>query len=84
MASEDLPDPETPLMATKEFSGMSMFRFFRLLALAPRTSMLSGMQFLCLICMSHLLSFVWFYFNTVFLMEMVVDCFVGGLLPTPR
>ena len=40
-ASDDLPEPETPVMTTSLFLGISRVTFFRLCSRAPRTEMLS-------------------------------------------
>ena len=45
VASEDLPDPDTPAMPTILFSGMSTSMFFRLCTFALRTSILSIILF---------------------------------------
>jgi hypothetical protein len=40
-AKEDLPEPESPVMTTSLFLGMSMFKFFKLWTRAPRTTIFS-------------------------------------------
>src|SRR5271169_3779168 len=40
-ASDDLPDPETPVTTVRELWGISRSMFFRLWTRAPRTTMLS-------------------------------------------
>jgi hypothetical protein len=35
-ASDDLPDPDTPVMTTRRFLGISRLRFLRLCSRAPR------------------------------------------------
>src|SRR5689334_10262122 len=40
-ASEDLPDPETPVTTVRVLCGISKSTFFRLWTRAPRTTMLS-------------------------------------------
>src|SRR6184192_2143327 len=41
-ASEDLPDPESPVMTVKVFRGISTLMFFRLCCRAPRITSCSG------------------------------------------
>ena len=48
-ASDDLPEPDSPVMTVRLFLGISTSMFFRLLALAPQTLIFSSSLFILVI-----------------------------------
>ena len=46
-ASDDFPEPETPVITVNLFRGIVMLMFFRLLTLAPRIEIFSPASIFC-------------------------------------